>query len=126
MKKLLLYAFAILLVTQLNFVKNQRCGDKNDPSGVDDCKNLALDTGDVKCCYWEAEWDGGSDSVCSGITQEQYDNIDDYIDSEEEDSEKDGYSDFELSIDCSSNYLVISLLYLLLLILWKNWYNVII
>ena len=111
MKNTLFLTFAILLVLQFNFVTND-CGGSG--SKVEDCQSKTLGTGEYKCCFWEGEWDGGSGSGCGPLTKDQYDNIDDYIDKEEENA---GLDDYELDIDCSSNYLLISLLSLILLIL---------
>ena len=114
MKNTLFLTFAILLVLQFNFVTNSCSGDA---SNVEDCQKMTLGSGEYKCCLWEGEWDGGSGSGCYPVTQDQYDNIDDYIDKQEENAENAGLDDYELDIDCSSNYLLISLLSLILLIL---------
>ena len=111
MKNTLFLTFAILLVLQFNFVTNSCSGDA---SSVEDCQKMTLDAGEYKCCLFEYEYDGGSGSECEPLTQEDYDNIDDYIDKMEENS---GRSDLDLDIDCSSNYLLISLLSLILLFL---------
>ena len=111
MKNTLFLTFAILLVLQFNFVTNDCDGTT---SNVEDCQKKTLDAGDYKCCLWETEWDGGSVSGCGPLTKDQYDNIDDYIDKAEENS---GLPDADLDIDCNSNYLLISLLSLILLFL---------
>ena len=67
--------------------------------------------------YVEMEWDGGSSTSCGFVTKDEYDDIDDYIDKSEELSEAAGLSDVDISIDCGSNYLLISLLLLFLLFL---------
>ena len=111
MKNTLFLTFAILLVLQFNFVTNDCEGSA---SKVEDCQSKTLGTGQYKCCLYEVEYDGGSGSGCVGVTKEEYDNIDDYIDKAEENSE---YADPDIDIDCSSNYLLISLLSLILLFL---------
>ena len=111
MKNTLFLTFAILLVLQFNFVTNDCDGSA---SKVEDCQSKTLGTGEYKCCFFEAERDGGSSSGCVGVTKEDYDDIDDYIDKAEENS---GLPDADLDIDCSSNYLLISLLSLILLFL---------
>ena len=111
MKNTLFLTFAILLVLQFNFVTNDCSGDA---SKVEDCQSKTLGTGEYKCCLYETEWDGGSGSGCIPLTQDQYDNIDDFIDKEEENS---GLDDIDIDIDCNSNYLLISLLSLILLFL---------
>ena len=111
MKNTLFLTFAILLVLQFNFVTNACNGDA---SKVEDCQSKTLGTGEYKCCFWEGEWDGGSGSGCVGVTKEEYDDIDDYIDKLEEAGDE---ADLDIDIDCGSNYLLISLLSLILLFL---------
>ena len=111
MKNTLFLTFAILLVLQFNFVTNDCSGDA---SKVEDCQSKTLGTGEYKCCLYEAEWDGGSGSGCVGVTKEEYDDIDDYIDKLEEAGDE---ADLDIDIDCGSNYLLISLLSLILLFL---------
>ena len=111
MKNTLFLTFAILLVLQFNFVTNACNGDA---SKVEDCQSKTLGTGEYKCCLYEAEWDGGSSSTCVGVSKEEYDDIDDVIDKMEEAGDE---ADLDIDIDCSSNYLLISLLSLILLFL---------
>ena len=111
MKNTLFLTFAILLVLQFNFVTNECDGSA---SSLEDCQKKTLGAGEYKCCFVEYESDEGSGSGCEGLTQEEYDNIDDYIDKAEENS---GLSDIDIDIDCNSNYLLISVLSLILLFL---------
>ena len=111
MKNTLFLTFAILLVLKFNFVTNDCNGSG---SSVEDCQSKTLGTGEYKCCLYEAEYDGGSGSGCVGVTKEEYDDIDDYIDKMEENS---GLADPDIDVDCNSNYLLISLLSLILLFL---------
>ncbi len=97
------------------------CDDKDDasfcfkeePSDVEECEKLKAKEG-YHCCFWEYEKSGKTVKICNMVSNENYDNIKDYI-SQLEDSATDGSSD--LSIDCSSNYIAIPLLLLILLFL---------
>ena len=111
MKNTLFLAFVLLTAFQFNFAANDCDGSANS---VEECQSKTLGDGEYKCCLYEAEWDGGSDSGCESVTKEQYDDIDDFIDKLEDSAE---VEDYDLSIDCSSNYLLISLLSLILLFL---------
>ena len=55
--------------------------------------------------------------LCNSITKEQYDNIKDYIKEKIKENGKGGAKCRKFSIDCNSNYLVFSLLSLILLLI---------
>ena len=121
MKKALFLLLAVLLV-------QYKCDDKicdDDEtvgaSGVKDCENLKLDDDEYKCCFMEAEYKENGQKqtkkACIPLTKHDYDEIKDYIKGEEEDLEESGYSDVDISVDCDSNYIMISLLSLILLFL---------
>ncbi len=82
-------------------------------TGVDDCN--ARDKGKdedgneyYRCCYLES----GETKMCVPLTKDQYDEIDDAIDKYEGQSGSE-----DVSIDCGGNYLMISLISLVLLFL---------
>ena len=98
------------------------CGEEEDGSvtNEDNCHNRNKQEGIYRCCYVEAEgtFDGKKDEgkFCVPVTQEQYDKIEDFVDAAKKDVEEGDKMD-EYSIDCASNYIMISLLSLLLLFL---------
>ncbi len=117
MNKALIVSFAILIATQLNFVKNNDNCFKDDVDDADVCKNLEAIDG-YKCCLFKWKYDGGSFSRCDAISNEDYDDLDDFIASEEEDAKidpDDPLTNPKLTVDCSANYLLVSLLLLFLL-----------
>ena len=114
MRKTSLLYFTILLISQLNFIKNEGC-EKSNPSNEKECHNRPAGEGNYKCCYVEEEWKGGKEISCGAVTKKEYDNIDDLIDKYEDLLEAAGYKDPDISVDCSSKYLLISLLSLILL-----------
>ena len=54
---------------------------------------------------------------CVPVTQDQYDNIKDYIDKLKKKSKEQGIEVKKLSVDCSSNFLVFSSLSLILFLI---------
>ena len=114
MKKAL-YLFTLMLL--INIYSSNEC--KNDNAkGSGDCEKLDPDEGDYKCCYYEYDYEVGGEKGtakgCESISKENYDNIKDYIKKEEEDTD---VGSIDLSIDCYSNYITISLISLLILLL---------
>lgn len=83
------------------------CGDEeNDPQKAEDCNNRKIDPKfeDGKYCCFVKYNDG---TECEVFYQEKYDNVKDIVKYDEE----------VLSIECGSNYIMISLLSLILLFL---------
>ena len=105
--------YVLLVLTLIAQCLSTKCGDAPKPSKAEDCNNRELDSGEYRCCFYEYEVKGfGEMKACGAVTKEQYDDIDDYID-KNEDLLGDTVEDF--SIDCGSNYIVISILSLILL-----------
>jgi hypothetical protein len=82
-------------------------------TGADDCngRDKGKDPSGneyYRCCYFES----GQTKMCLPVTKDQYDDIDDAIDKYED---QPGYE--EVSIDCGANYIMISLISLILLFL---------
>ena len=101
---------------------NDYCGneDYGSVTNEDNCHDRTLQRGIFRCCYVEAEGthDGEKQKIkyCLGVTKEQYDEIEDFVDAMKK-NVVDGDKIDEYSIDCASNYIMISLLSLLLLFL---------
>ena len=118
MKKALFLLIAVLLLAKFNCDEEEEyCGDEEyEPKNVDDCQKLKLPNDEEgenykHCCFLEAKFKGVKGKSCIPLTQKQYDDIDDFIDK----GEDAGYSD--VSLDCGSNYIMVSLLSLILLFL---------
>ena len=103
MRSLLFMIMAILLLSCVN----SKCGEKKANS-VKDCKGETPEEGYKYCCYVDAGDDG---KACLALTQDDYDNIKDYIKKIEEDNVK------VKSLDCKSNYLKFCLISLLVILL---------
>jgi len=105
--------YVLLVLTLIAQCLSTKCEDGTQPSKAEDCNNRELDSGEYRCCFIEYEMKGfGKIKACGAVTKEQYDDIDDYID-DSENQAGDIVEDF--SIDCGSNYIVISILSLILL-----------
>ena len=107
-----LYALLIILLfAQIcdadDAVKCKGAKKKN----ADECNKINPAEGFYRCCFIKGKLDGRSWEGCTSITKAQYDDIDDAIEA----YEKAGY-DID-SLDCGSNYIIISLLSLILLFL---------
>ena len=110
MKKFLcLFLFALIMQTYCQNDDGINCY-KDGASGVEECEKLNAGEGN-HCCFIKYEYKDETETECDSLTNAQYDDIKDYISKEEDESEE----DVEISIDCSSNYIAISLLLLFLL-----------
>ena len=122
MKKDLFLFLAILLISQYY------CDDEDDDSpcwkedvpGKEVCTGREAGEGYYKCCFLKSEYeeDGkkGTYQGCWPVTKDQYDKIKDTIE-ELEKLDNEGDSKSSVSLDCSSNYIIISILPLILLFL---------
>ena len=79
---------------------------------ADECNKISPDEGGYRCCFVKAKTDEGDYEGCYSVTKAQYDDIDDAI----ETIEKEEGADID-TLDCGSNYIIISLLSLILLFL---------
>ena len=120
MKKALILLMAILL---LNLSISESCKNDN-ASKAEDCEKLEAGEGFYKCCYYETDWKSsegkGTKKGCEPITKDQYDNIKDYIKKIENgdfDDDEDSDVELDVSVDCGSDFIVFSLLALILLFL---------
>ena len=87
--------------------------DGTEKKNADECNKINPANGFYRCCFIKIKFeDGRSWEGCTPVTKAQYDDIDDAI----EDYEKNAKADID-SLDCGSNYIIISLLSLILLFL---------
>ena len=124
MKKALYLLLAILLLSQLycDDTDGDYC-DGHGASSVDECQKYKFNEDDVDgdgnpykyCCYSKAEADGKTKTECISLTQKDYDDIDDFIDDLEKLAKDYAKIDADYSVDCSSNYIMISLLSLIVI-----------
>ena len=105
---LIILLFAQIICDADNAVKCKGPWKKN----ADECNKISPDEGGYRCCFVKAKSDDGNFEGCISVTKAQYDDIDDAI----ETIEKEEGADID-TLDCGSNYIIISLLSLILLFL---------
>ena len=109
MKKALYLLFAILLLAKLNSA--DKC--YHDESKLS-CDKRELDDVYYRCCKMEYKIEGTKSEECIPVTKDQYKKIKDTI---KEYKNKAEIKVEDVEIDCSSNYMIISLLTLISLLL---------
>ena len=105
---LIVLLFAQIICDGDDEVKYKGPGKKN----ADECNKINPAEGFYRCCFIKVKSEEASYEGCYPVTKAQYDDIDDAI----EEYEKNEEADID-SLDCGSNYIIISLLSLILLFL---------
>ena len=85
------------------------CVAVSNPTEKKNCNDAEVPSGYHKCCYAVAKKGSEEQKACMPVKKEEYDDISKYID-----NTKKAQSLDKLDVDCSSKYLVISILSLLL------------
>ena len=113
--------YALLIILLLSLYKAETCLATTKPSKASECNSRTLETNQYKCCYLYVKATFMSvtseDMKCLPVTQAEYDNIKEVINKTKEISEKTGVKIDKINIDCSSSYLYISLLALIIFLL---------
>ena len=124
MRKVLFFLFVALLISQY-YCEDELLKEGDDPgecqkadvSKAKDCKDLKVGNGYHKCCLWDYELVYPDDpeedekgKSCLALTKIQYEKIKDFIDARKKAEKDDGASKAELSIKCGSNYIIISII----------------
>ncbi len=106
-----LYALLIVLLFAQIICDADGCYG-TEKKNADECNKINPAEGFYRCCFIKLKSEEGSWEGCTPVTKAQYDEIDDAI----EEYEKNAKADVD-SLDCGSNYIIISLLSLILLFL---------
>ena len=106
-----LYALLIILLFAQIICDDDICNFAQR-NNADECNKISPDEGGYRCCFFKGKVDWNEVKFCYSATKEQYDKIDDAI----KELEKQDDTDVD-SLDCGSNYIIISLLSLILLFL---------
>ena len=106
-----LYALLIILLFAQIICDVYEC-ENAKKKNADECNKINPGEDFYRCCFIKGKFDGKSWEGCTSITKAQYDDIDNAI----EEYEKNAEADID-SLDCGSNYIIISLLSLILLFL---------
>ena len=113
--------YALLIILLLSLYKAETCLATTKPSKASECNSRTLETNQYKCCYLYVKVTAMSitseDKKCLPVTQAEYDNIKQVITTTKEMAEKTGVKIDKIDIDCSSSYLYISLLALIIFLL---------
>jgi len=114
-----LYALLILLL--LSIYKAEDCDTTKTVEKDTDCTGLNPGPNSYRCCYSYLKGTiGGKDTEqkqCLPIVKKDWDSIKDFVKKGKETSEAAGNKISKYEINCSSNYLYISLLSLVLILL---------
>ncbi len=118
MKKTL---FLLLVILLISYSYQSECDDKEEGAKkAKDCKDLKVDVGMYKCCYVksEGEYNGEKEKGegCAEIDEKNYNRIKDYIKEMEDGVKKFGGKLDVKKFDCSSNYLLFSIMSLIILL----------
>ena len=112
------YFFVILLGALAMY----SCTDCDGPaSSLSDCEKRDVPTGAYRCCFGDFKVTvlgiTKETKECGPITKDQYDNIEKLIEDSKKQIESLGGIVDRYDVDCNSNYIIISMLALLLLFL---------
>ena len=122
MKQTLFLLLTILLVSQFycQLSELSECLKKNSAKNKKECNDLKVSEGAYKCCYVKLKGNVAGISLdyegCQEIDKGNYDKIDDMIKKTKKEAEDAG-GKYDLdTYDCNSNYLLISIMSLILLL----------
>ena len=112
--------YTLLIIILVSIYKAENC-TASEPTQANDCHKREQDTGDFRCCYAVEKYTFMGNYVdkksCTSLSKDEFDNVKLLIKSLKQGIEKMG-GKFEIyEIDCSSNYLYISLLSLMIILL---------
>ena len=113
--------YALLIILLLSLYKAETCLATTKPSKASECNSRTLETNQYRCCYLYMKATVMSitseNQKCLPVTQTEYLNIKQVITTTKEMAEKTGVKIDKIDIDCSSSYLYISLLALIIFLL---------
>jgi len=118
-----LYVLLIILLASLSKAANENvnCGHEDVVGKASDCHSSKKSKDDSKCCYIDYKYykDGKleENKLCKEYTKEYVDNFVPILKSKKGAITSAGGSIDKFDVDCSSNYLYISLLSLMILLL---------
>ena len=107
--------YTLLLLLFISQYKSESCDSQTAPTTVKDCKERDAGKKKHKCCKMDYKFkDGTEKTYCQALTKKEYEGIIEYLRNDvinnggEEKVEN-------ANIDCSSGYVVVSILSLILL-----------
>ncbi len=116
MKAFFIVLFISLVSLYISVVPNKRCHEITGPKGVNDCNNATIRDGYYTCCYENYYVLSQSNPTCVELTKTNYTNIEQF--KKERQSKMHSFTNYTLQCKVSSsNYLTLSLLSLIFLLL---------
>ena len=122
MKKSLLFLILISL-----FSINKSIEDEENTcfghfgTSVAECNSRKIPKQYYRCCFAESTTKRDGETldvkICINVTKHDYDNFDDFMKNAKKQSEDSGFEVLKYSVDCGSNYIIVSLLILTLILL---------
>ncbi len=116
--------FSLLIIIFLfQYSKETACNSKSNPSVVKDCIEIELEEEENKCCLFSYSINDTisikEEKLCIGLTEEQYEDIKNVFKTEVEkrENKEKGITVQHADIDCGTNYLIVSILSLIILLL---------
>ena len=110
--------FTLLLILLISQYNSESCNSQTKPNKVEDCTERDLDVDDdYKCCKMNYLFTNGTDrTYCQPLIKDEYEKIIEYL---QNDVKKKGGNEVVVNatINCSSNYVMVSILSLILLFL---------
>ena len=108
-------SFIFINILLIILLSQYECKEDCAGSGTSktDCNTRNLRDGEYRCCYYYWKFGGETNQQCKPLSQIEYQNFKEYIKTYEDIRKK--ADDF--SFDCNSNYLILSMFWLFLLLL---------
>ena len=110
----------LLVIILVSLCKSESVCTLTVPMKAKDCYNLAVEKNEYKCCYFHQIYTQKgkfhNDTLCEGVKEADYNNMVNKVKSEIGYIKSQGGVIEAYEIDCSSNYLYISLLLLIVLL----------
>ena len=120
MKKVLHLILLTLILTYIKSLNSENWCFGYHGNNVNECKDLKLTEGYYKCCFAESITKMDNETynykICINITKNDYENLEEFKKKAKKMSEDSGYEVIKYEVQCSSNYIIISLLLLIQLL----------
>ena len=114
--------YSLLIIFLLYKYTNETACTSKIPSEVKDCTEIELEEEEKKCCF--VNYTGIQDIIlpynevkCIGLTGEQYEEIKKFLEDQIKEKKDKGIVVEKAQLECQGNYLIISILSLILFLL---------
>ena len=111
--------YALLLFLLLSKYNSETCSSSTAPGKVEDCTSRESEDDKDYCCFLKIDKEEGGKNVsstfCKPLNEEEYQNITKVLEDEVKNNVGKGNKVQNANINCSANYLIISILSLIIL-----------